>query len=196
MPAQAFLCCLCVSVFISANICYLFVGSVSEWSQVSRSVETLGFPIGWSSSLASSSLFLIQTQESPASVHCLCLRISILWAACCSSWSPDKAPSCKHTMASVIVSGIWAFPCGVSQFGPIPQLCFPHMSLHYKSNWLSRHQYNKTLKNIHPSHPTHGSFSKTDHIVANTNSPPTIPQNRNRKNTVNLIVWDHSHLDT
>jgi hypothetical protein len=50
---------------------------VSERSQESRLVETAGLPVGSPSSSVSSSLFLIQPQESPAPVHWLGISIYI-----------------------------------------------------------------------------------------------------------------------
>ena len=47
--------CMCVGGLISAGVCCLVGGSVSERSQGSRLVETAGLPIGLPSSPASSS---------------------------------------------------------------------------------------------------------------------------------------------
>ena len=64
---------------MSAEVCCLSGGSVSERSQGSRfyfvTVESAGLPIGSPFSSASSSFSLTQPQGSPASVHCLGVNI-------------------------------------------------------------------------------------------------------------------------
>jgi hypothetical protein len=62
---------------ISAGVCCLVGGSVSERSHGSRLVETDGLPMGSPSSSASSSLSLIQPQGSPASIYWLGVNICI-----------------------------------------------------------------------------------------------------------------------
>jgi len=63
-----------------AGVCCLVVGSVSERSKESRFIEISVPPKGrtWSSSLASSSFFIIQPQGSAVSVHWLSINIC-LW---------------------------------------------------------------------------------------------------------------------
>ena len=58
-PDQTVLCCICVTGLVSADVCYLVGGSVSEKSLGSRIVETAGLPMESLSSSASSSLYLI-----------------------------------------------------------------------------------------------------------------------------------------
>jgi hypothetical protein len=65
------------SDLISAGICCLVGGSVSERFLRSRLPETAGLPIQSPSFLASSSFSLIQAQGSLASVHCLGVNICI-----------------------------------------------------------------------------------------------------------------------
>ncbi|CRH49041.1 Uncharacterised protein [Chlamydia trachomatis] len=62
---------------MSAGAYCLVGGSVSERSQGSRSIETAGLPMGSLSSSASSSVSLIQPQESTASVHWLGVNVCI-----------------------------------------------------------------------------------------------------------------------
>jgi hypothetical protein len=68
---------ICVGGLISAGVCCLVGGPVSERSLESRLVETTGSPAGSPSSSASSSFSLIQPQGSAASVHWLSTNISI-----------------------------------------------------------------------------------------------------------------------
>jgi hypothetical protein len=68
---QAVLCCICVLGSLSAGMCCLVVGSVSEQSQGSRLVETAHLPIGPPSFSAFSSFSLFQQKGSAASVHVL-----------------------------------------------------------------------------------------------------------------------------
>ena len=62
---------------MSAIICCLDGGSVSERSQDSRLVETAGLPMRSPSSSASSIFSLIQPQESPTSDYWLGVNICI-----------------------------------------------------------------------------------------------------------------------
>jgi len=73
-PDQAVLCCICVRSLISAGVCSLVGGSVSERSQGSRSVD---LPMGLPSSSASSSFSPVQPQGSPTSVHWLDVSVCI-----------------------------------------------------------------------------------------------------------------------
>jgi hypothetical protein len=57
-PNPAVLCCICVGGLISAGVCCLVGGPVSERSQGPRLVEAVGPPTGLPSSSASSSLSL------------------------------------------------------------------------------------------------------------------------------------------
>ena len=68
-PDQAVLCCICVGSLISAGICCLVGGPVSERSRGYRLIETAGLPTGSPPSSASSSFPLIQPLGSAASVH-------------------------------------------------------------------------------------------------------------------------------
>jgi len=76
-PDPGVLCGVCVGGLISAAACCLVSDPVSERSQGSRIIETAGPPSGLSSSSASSSFFLIQLEESAASVHWLGVHICI-----------------------------------------------------------------------------------------------------------------------
>jgi hypothetical protein len=67
-PDQAVLCCICVRGLISAGVCCLVGGSVSERSWGSRLVEAASLSIWSPSSSASSGFSLIQPQGSLASV--------------------------------------------------------------------------------------------------------------------------------
>lgn len=72
-PNKEVLCCVCVRDLGPSSVCCLVGGSVSESSQKSRFVETVGLPMGLSSSSTSSSLSLIQPQGSLTSHHRLCI---------------------------------------------------------------------------------------------------------------------------
>jgi hypothetical protein len=63
-PDQAVLCCICVGDLWPAHVCCLVGGSMSEKSQGSALIGISGLPMGSPSSSASSSLSLIQPQES------------------------------------------------------------------------------------------------------------------------------------
>jgi hypothetical protein len=76
-PDPSVLCCICVGGLLSAGVCCLAGGPMSERSQRSRLVETAGPPTGLPPSSASSSFFLIQPQGSEASVHWLGVNICI-----------------------------------------------------------------------------------------------------------------------
>ena len=73
-PDQAVLCCICIGGLISASICCLDSGSVTQKSTGSRSVGIVGLPTGSHSSSASSCFPLIQPLGSLAFVHCLGTR--------------------------------------------------------------------------------------------------------------------------
>jgi hypothetical protein len=84
---------------------------VSQRSWRSELIETAGLDMGSLSSSASSSLSLIQPQESLISVHwlsvsiCICLSQLLVGPL---GGQPCQAPVCKHTITSVIVSGLGA----------------------------------------------------------------------------------------
>jgi hypothetical protein len=63
------------------SLCMLPGWWLSDRSQESRLVETVGLPMGSSSSSASSSFSLIQPEGSAASVQCLGANICI-WLSC------------------------------------------------------------------------------------------------------------------
>jgi hypothetical protein len=67
-PDLEVLCCICSGGLLSAGVCCLVGGPVSERSWGSRIIETAGPPTGSPSSSASSGLSLIQPQGLEASV--------------------------------------------------------------------------------------------------------------------------------
>jgi hypothetical protein len=77
---------------MSAGVCCLVGGSVSDRSQGSRLVEIAGLPMGSPSSSVSSSLSLTQPQGSLASVHGW-VHLS-LSAACWASQGTVMLGSC------------------------------------------------------------------------------------------------------
>jgi hypothetical protein len=78
--------------------------------------------MGPPSSSASSSFSPIRPQKSQASFRwlgastCIWLFQLLVWSL---KGQPCLAPVCKHTVVSVKVSGLWASPWAVSQFGPV-----------------------------------------------------------------------------
>ena len=89
--------------------------------------------MGLPSFSSSSSFSLIQTQESPTSVHWLGVSIGICLSQllvgplrgqlCC--------PVCKHTITTVIVSGLGASPWDGSWVGPVTGLSFTQSFIHF-----------------------------------------------------------------
>ena len=123
-PDPTVLCCICVGSLGLARLCCLVGGSVSERSQGSRLVETAGLPMGLPSSSASSSFSLIQSQESPASVHWLGIIICISFN-CLLGHSESSHAKFLSISTSVIVSGLGACviivpaKCKASSYVPV-----------------------------------------------------------------------------
>jgi hypothetical protein len=124
--------------FISAGVCCLVGGSVSERSGGSRLAETANPPTRSLSFSASYSFSLIQQQSSAASLHCLGVNICIwLFQLLVGSFRGQSwwVPFSEHTIASAIISGLGAFPWTGFQFGSITGLGGMGLPSHSHKLW-------------------------------------------------------------
>jgi hypothetical protein len=124
---------------ISAGVCYLVGGPVSERSGGSRLIDTAGPPTGSPSSSASSSFSLIQLQELIIGWVQISTSDSFSYLLGISEYILISPFFCEPSISSVIVSGLGASPWAGSHFGHVTRPCFPQAPLHFHP-WSSFRQ--------------------------------------------------------